>query len=261
MKFRALTSILIAATMAACGDAQVDADYAGEPLATVEGTITTSSGASKGPHEATLVWLNDGPGPSVVIATKAPVKGNFPASFRLKVFTPPPANALVDYTLGGMYPNEVRLGLGYITTVKAGVTEPQLEDPDGGITGLAENFLIIYAENDVKPGSHVAELLHGTPKKGFHLMKVVQPCFSLKGEACNRTCDLPGAAADCFEQCQATTEATCTAECANDPGTDPERVAYCNRGKDKLFEAKQKLKTKIEIRLDDPENLSFPDWQ
>lgn len=262
MTFRALTSAMIAISLAACGDAQVDADYLGEPLAIVEGTITAESESAHGMHEATLVWDNQhaDPGQPAVVATKAPVMGSFPAAFRLKVYTPPPANIFTDFSFGGMYPGEGRIAFGYITTIKAGVTMPQPESSQGGVTGLAEDFLVIYAEKDVQPGSRLAEFLHGPLAKGFHLMKVVRSCFSLHADPCERGCDLAGGPAGCSHQCQDQAEAVCTAECAVDPMTDPERVVYCNRVKDQLFEADKGLKTKIAIRMDSPENLSWPDW-
>ncbi|MGZ6141580.1 MAG: hypothetical protein ACXWLA_12930, partial [Myxococcaceae bacterium] len=77
------------AALVAC-DAQTDTGYQGEPLVTLRGRVESSGELP--PLEAAMLWQR-GPPPGTddqELATRAPVTSGFPASFILRLYTPPP---------------------------------------------------------------------------------------------------------------------------------------------------------------------------
>src|SRR5947209_14158059 len=84
--------LLALAALACACDPQADGKYLGEPLASFDGYV---SRAGVAPLEAAMLWQR-GPPPSAndqELATRAPVRTGFPASFTLHLYQPPPAAA------------------------------------------------------------------------------------------------------------------------------------------------------------------------
>src|SRR6059058_2217056 len=84
--------LLALAALACACDSQADGKYLGEPLASFDGYV---SRAGVAPLEAAMLWQR-GPPPSSndqELATRAPVRTGFPASFTLHLYQPPPAAA------------------------------------------------------------------------------------------------------------------------------------------------------------------------
>ncbi|WP_437567165.1 hypothetical protein [Sorangium sp. So ce542] len=148
-------------------DAQVDPEYRGEPLATIQGAIV-DEGGSTGGHLRTAILnynflVNDFGHTDI-----APVVGSFPAEFRIDLNVPPPAEVLNDFTRGGARPSESRFSTGYIAVLKEGL-DPNV-DP-ASIAGLAEEYMLVYVETDVQPGTQSERFLGGALSAGYHLMK------------------------------------------------------------------------------------------
>ncbi|KYF83850.1 hypothetical protein BE18_41650 [Sorangium cellulosum] len=148
-------------------DAQVDPEYRGEPLATIQGAIVDEGGSTEG-HLRTAIlnynFLVDDFGHTDL----APVVGSFPAEFRIDLNVPPPAEVLNDFTRGGARPSESRFSTGYIAVLKEGL-DPNV-DP-ASIAGLAEEYMLVYVETDVQPGTQSERFLGGALSAGYHLMK------------------------------------------------------------------------------------------
>ncbi|WP_437775117.1 hypothetical protein [Sorangium sp. So ce1097] len=148
-------------------DAQVDPEYRGEPLATIQGAIVDEGGVDAGELYTAILNYN------FVIndfshTDSAPVIGSFPAEFRIDLNVPPPAEALNDFTLGGARPSESRFSVGYIAVLHEG-TDPNV-DP-GALAGIAEEYMLVYVETDVQPGTESERFLGGALTAGYHLMK------------------------------------------------------------------------------------------
>jgi hypothetical protein len=84
--------LLVLAALAGSCDPQADSEYLGEPLISLPGYVKSAGPA---PLEAAMLWQR-GPPPSTndqELATRAPVRTGFPASFVLHLYQPPPVAA------------------------------------------------------------------------------------------------------------------------------------------------------------------------
>src|SRR3989454_4388033 len=84
--------LLVLAALACACDSQADSSYLGEPLITLHGYVASAGAA---PLEAAMLWQR-GPPPSAndqELATRAPARTGFPASFTPPLYQPPPAAA------------------------------------------------------------------------------------------------------------------------------------------------------------------------
>lgn len=166
------TLFALAAALGGCG-AQADTSYRGEPLAELHGTVqqSSASGSTSTPAlDAALLFNGTPPGVSSKdypgrqqIGTSVPVSGQFPASFALQVFTPPPSGAL--FPCIPTQPN----GPGLIATagvaaVLHGVppTAPKITD----LYGTISDYMVIYVDADLPAESSCPV---GALTKGYHL--------------------------------------------------------------------------------------------
>ena len=139
--------------LAAC-DSLARGDYVGEPLYTLEGTLSAPDDRVGG---VALLWQDprgaDGPG---IETTAVPVALAFPAAFKVSIPSPPPAN--VRFELGG-----IELAEAYIYAV----ADPAAERPEP--RGLARTHVVVFAASDVPEGSAAAAYLGGPISAGYHL--------------------------------------------------------------------------------------------
>ncbi|WP_437807515.1 hypothetical protein [Sorangium sp. So ce1078] len=165
-RFQLVSAVVASSFLLAC-DGQVDPGYRGEPLATIEGAIVDEGGVdTSGLYTAILNYnflIDD-----FSHIDSAPVIGSFPAEFRIDLSVPPPAEVLNDFTLGGTRPSESRFSVGYIAVLHEGM-DPNTEL--GSIAGLAEDYMLVYVETDVQPGTQSERFLGGALSAGYHLMK------------------------------------------------------------------------------------------
>lgn len=101
-----------ASVVSAC-DSQASSDYQGESLLTLQGSVTIGETAVEGELVPALAFMLNNESISVV---DVEVNGDFPSSFTLNVFDPPPAHRIGDLA---QYPGEPRGCLGLITAVPA----------------------------------------------------------------------------------------------------------------------------------------------
>ena len=164
--FPIVSAVVAASFLLVACDAQVDPEYRGEPLATIEGAIVDEGGVDTSDlYTAILNYnflVND-----FSHIDSAPVIGTFPAEFRIDLSVPPPAEVLNDFTLGGARPSESRFSTGYIVVLHEGM-DPNV-DP-AAIAGLAEEYVLVYVETDVQPGTESERFLGGALTAGYHLM-------------------------------------------------------------------------------------------
>ncbi|WP_437752579.1 hypothetical protein [Sorangium sp. So ce1389] len=166
-RFQLVPAVVASSLLLLACDAQVDPEYRGEPLATIQGAIVDSGGVDTSDLYTAILnynFLID----DFSRIDSAPVVGSFPAEFRIDLSVPPPAEVLNDFTLGGSRPSESRFSTGYIAVLHEGM-DPNV-DP-GAVAGLAEEHMLVYVETDVQPGTQSERFLGGALTAGYHLMK------------------------------------------------------------------------------------------
>lgn len=167
-RFPLVSAVVASSFLLLACDAQVDPEYRGEPLATIQGAIVDDGGVDTSDlYTAILNYnflIND-----FSHIDSAPVVGSFPAEFTIDLSVPPPAEALNDFTLGGARPSESRFSTGYIGVLHEGM-DPNVEAA-AAIAGLAEEYMLVYVETDVQPGTESERFLGGALTAGYHLMK------------------------------------------------------------------------------------------
>jgi hypothetical protein len=163
--------LAITALVCAC-DSQADSGYLGEPLITLPGYVKSAGAA---PLEAAMLWQR-GPPPTAndqELATRAPVRTGFPATFTLHLYQPPPAAA--RRTLA---PGEVTYARANAGAVPYGIAAsavgalPGPAGPGNAAYGIDPNHWVVYLAADVPPGSLTEWWLAGALAAGFHLMRV-----------------------------------------------------------------------------------------
>ncbi len=166
------SSLAIATLLLYACDPQADSDYLGEPLITLPGYVASAGPA---PLEAAMLWQR-GPPPSTgdqELATRAPVRTGFPASFTLHLYQPPPAAARKT-----LAPGEVTFARANAGAVPYGI-------PSAGIGGLGSlpagqnaaygidpGHWVLYLASDVPRGSLTEWWLGAALPAGFHLLRV-----------------------------------------------------------------------------------------
>jgi hypothetical protein len=168
---RALAAAALAiAALAAC-DAQTDAGYSGEPLVTLRGRV--ESQGQLPPLEAAMLWQR-GPPPGTddqLLATRAPVTSGFPASFTLRLYTPPPAEAFRALVPGA--PSWARANA---AAVPYGVAPSQIPEL-GSVFNASYTFdpehWVMYLDAAVAPNSLTEWWLGGALGPGYHLERVL----------------------------------------------------------------------------------------
>jgi hypothetical protein len=97
MKCAHLGCVLLVGGSIACSS-QVEPDYRGEPLAVMNGTVTSLSNTAYGPVEAAVLWpvdrgMEEGP---FLEAVRVSVGSSFPTDFRIELLEPPPTDSNDD---------------------------------------------------------------------------------------------------------------------------------------------------------------------
>lgn len=171
MSFR--TTIVVAALAAAGCDAQTTDDFPGDPLARIGGTVVNTSAVPAGGLEILVIWINEAASPEVFVGDRGSVETEFPSSFQLELFRPPPRDAMLPVSfdeLDSPDPQGPRFGLAWITAFPPGI---ELAEDDGeeydGPFGVSEQHVLCYVEADA------TLWIGGEPElsAGFHILQVI----------------------------------------------------------------------------------------
>ena len=108
---------LVAAVALGACSAQATTDYQGDPLFSMTGRIELQLSATDGSALVPAIAFN-APGEDEVRLIESEVSGEFPASFQVDLYVPPPASVLGGFPSEDM-PGEPRHSIGYITAVTA----------------------------------------------------------------------------------------------------------------------------------------------
>src|SRR5262249_14702683 len=134
-------------------DPQASSEYLGEPLITLPGYVASAGPA---PLEAAMLWQR-GPPPSTndqELATRAPVRTGFPASFTLHLYQPPPAAARKT-----LAPGEVTFARANAGAVPYGIAASAVgglgaaPSATNGAYGIDPLHWVVYLASDVPAGS------------------------------------------------------------------------------------------------------------
>lgn len=180
---RATIGALVAA-LVAC-DAQTDPGYPGEPLVTLRGRVESSGELP--PLEAAMLWQR-GPPPGTddqELATKAPVTSGFPATFTLRLYTPPPGAAFRELAAGA--PRWARANAAAVPFGLAPEQVPALPGADNPSYTFDTDHWVMYLESDVPSSSLTEWWLGEALGAGYHLLRVFPASGCISGpqlEAC-----------------------------------------------------------------------------
>jgi len=163
--------LLALAALAGSCDPQAGSDYLGEPLISLPGYVKSAGPA---PLEAAMLWQR-GPPPSTndqELATRAPVRTGFPASFVLHLYQPPPAAARRR-----LAPGEVTYARANAGAVPYGIAAGAVgglpaSSGQNGAYGIDPNHWVVYLASEVPPGSLTEWWLGAALPAGFHLLRV-----------------------------------------------------------------------------------------
>jgi len=143
---------LVVMALAAC-DAQVAADYPGEPVARVHGTAVgfspddVADGAGVRWNTQQGADLTAGP------VTPLPLEATPPSGITVLVLAAPPEEAYLVFADGSP---RIAEGALYLTRGDA-------------LAGVTIDTALVFVEGEVAPGSMAAQYLAGAPAPGFHL--------------------------------------------------------------------------------------------
>jgi len=162
--------LLLALAVLPCAcDPQADSSYLGEPLITLPGYVASAGPA---PLEAAMLWQR-GPPPTTddqELATRAPVKSGFPASFTLHLYQPPPSAARKTLAPGQV--TYARANAGAVPSGIAASAVGALPASPNAAYGIDPHHWVVYLASDVPAGSLMEWWLSAALPAGFHLMKV-----------------------------------------------------------------------------------------
>jgi hypothetical protein len=260
--------------------AQVEPDYEGEPLATIQGTVVTGDAPPIDDMEAALVWsTSTEPGIDVFVVGRTRVTGAFPARFTLDVLEPPPAGTAPE-------PGSVTIGIIAAIPARTG----NVVDPTS-LLGVADTAGVLYFPEDGKdPNDHVsraANYYKVPPVAGYHLWRSV---VTEETEAANVRCANDGLCAHMilsglpgvddpetlarFQRWHDEEQARClkyipdAASCTLWPDTDtPEKDAEFSRCLDLVIQRQNRQQARTDagihcpqpdIKLENTEGFGFP---
>jgi hypothetical protein len=164
------TTVLAAVALLGGCDAQAGADYNGQPLASLKGTVQNQSGIPPAQQiDAALLWLAaSSTSPDAIMSvTPVTIEKLFPAQFTITIYLPPPAAALQQSTLPYAVADVGALVHGASATDIASGT---------AVLGRVTNPELYYFASDVPAGLMAQQ--YGALKKGYHLVnrqQVVDP--------------------------------------------------------------------------------------
>jgi hypothetical protein len=152
--------VVISILVAAACDAQVDSDYPGPVLATIEGSLRTQRMQSLADPEVAVVWAKLSRMNGLVGADRVAAEGLFP-QFRLSIHTPPPDDEL-DELDGERY----GVALVAVGTVGTDYTKQT------NWFGVDFERVVVYLPQDTLAGKTLEAFLHGPQSRGFHVYSV-----------------------------------------------------------------------------------------
>ena len=155
-------SALVVCVLAGC-DPLASSAYVGQPMFTLEGTLTTPANATSSVGGIALLWQDPttagGPG---LASTQIPVTLAFPNTFRAAVPVPPPDVARFRFA-----DSDVELAEAYVFAVT------DLDAPRPAPRGTDRAHVLVFASGDVAAGSLAADYLGGPVTAGYHLRRFV----------------------------------------------------------------------------------------
>ena len=171
------SSLAFAAVALAACSSQASPSYKGEALAQLHGSVQVDSATPvtpPAPLETALMWSGVAPyafGKTTVsrreVGTTVPVSGQFPASFTLEIYTPPPALAMFTCSESGASPGGMRVQVAS-ANVEALLQGADTTDYDySDLYGQVKDYIILYADADL-PADNACEI--GAVTKGYHLL-------------------------------------------------------------------------------------------
>ena len=184
---RILFALTATAGLGGC-DALTGDDYRGEALFSLEGVIDNHRTSVPRDVNIYLLWARTVDTPNTPV--KLDIKGTFPATFRLNVFTPPPIDP--DFGFPEPWsPNYARLTFAHII---AATSDAEFRDylmypwdhHSPGILGADPRHFIYYMPEGVIEDSTTAYAFHSTFTPGFHVIdiKCVSPAKQAEIQAC-----------------------------------------------------------------------------
>jgi hypothetical protein len=116
-----LTALAALSGSVGCGS-QAGPDYEGEPLFTFGGKVVVQNPEAPGALVPAIAYLRQNEGTEAIFISEVSYEGTFPNDFRLKLFEPPPPEALKAIDDGEEDPlkDEPRVATGYVTAVPPG---------------------------------------------------------------------------------------------------------------------------------------------
>jgi hypothetical protein len=177
-----VTALILAGLGAGCSS-QAGSDYPGEALATIKGAVVANDGAPgslpPGGAKAAVLWLPRG---SMLASARAQVEGAFPSQFTMKLYSPPPEQALgawiapTSATGLPMTLDRGPLALGWIVAIAADANESDVHPAE--VLGYSLDSMVAYLERDGDPNdpsddvARYAHLWQLPPTRGYHLIKL-----------------------------------------------------------------------------------------
>lgn len=198
-------SLFVGALLAAGCDPQVDDDYKGEPLASLQGTIAVADEQpSPGDVSTAVLWHDFAESDSAVVTEPVQVRGSFPAEFSLDLFEPPPETVMVELEGEDDGPTGKRIAVGYVGVLanNAAAGPGEFEQVWESALGTENDHLLVYSEQEVSEAL-VGDLFPGGLRPGYQLFRVTRPTEE------ERTCLDPWV--ECIDVCVQQYEA-CSAE-------------------------------------------------
>ncbi len=203
LQARLCTALLAALYALGCSSSQVAPDYAGEPLAVLQGALSADDGFGVPPAgdgmSVGLVWLVSSPNgeKSPLVAETAQTEGEFPFGFRLTIFSPPTPEAQSCPRCSAFEPNpdveRSPVYQGLVAALDDGADLERVTMLD--ILGVSLDYGVLYFERDANaedPGDEVGLVAshYNVPAvQGYHLYRI-QKDFELY--AALRRCEKNG---------------------------------------------------------------------
>jgi hypothetical protein len=137
-------------------DAQVDADYAGEPLVRLHGTAIGFAPTDVADGAAVRWTTQRGSDLTAGPMTALPMEAAPPSGLSVLVLGAPPPDAYFAFDAPSP---QIAEGALFLTH-------------DGALVGITIDAVLVYVDGEVAAGSLAADYLGGTPAAGFHLYYV-----------------------------------------------------------------------------------------
>lgn len=178
---RSVVGLTLVGWLGAC-DAQVGEEYPGEALATLHGTITVAEGTQiDGDAAATVVWHVWQDGDDASVTDELPVSGDFPASFTLSIYEPPPEAARFDVGDEDASLAGIHLATGYVTVLPAGYPGAPMQQLFEDALGVDSSHLLVWADGSI-PESFLHGEFPGGLEPGYQLFRADDP--DVEARAC-----------------------------------------------------------------------------